>query len=204
MSAGVPSRREKAIVRRELRRRGPMARDRPALLASIAGALAGFGMNIRKAEGFANRHETILDTFVFEDPHRTLELNPTEADRLRLTIERVVMGKLDVKELLRNRPVPAPPSKRSRIAPTVSFDSGASDTATLIEVVAEDRPGLLYALTSAISSAGANIEVVLIDTEAHKAIDVFYVTQEGKKLSSPQRAALRETLLEACAVRGKS
>ncbi len=180
-----------------------VARDRPALLASLAGALAGFGMNIRKAEGFANRHGTILDTFVFEDPHRALELNPTEADRLRLTIERVVMGRLDVKELLRNRPVPPPPSKRSRIAPTVSFDSGASDTATLIEVVAEDRPGLLYALTSAISSTGANIEVVLIDTEAHKAIDVFYVTQEGKKLASDQRAALRESLLEACALRGK-
>ena len=131
-------------------------------------------------------------------------MNPTEADRLRMTIERVVLGKLDVKELLRNRPVPAPPSKRSRIAPTVSFDSGASDTATLIEVVSEDRPGLLYALTSAISSAGANIEVILIDTEAHKAIDVFYVTQEGKKLSGDQRAALRETLLEACASRPRS
>jgi [protein-PII] uridylyltransferase len=176
-----------------------VARDRPALLASLAGALAGFGMNILKAEGFANRNGTILDTFVFADPHRTLELNPTEVDRLRLTIERVVLGKLDVKELLRNRPVPAPPSKRSRIAPTVSFNSEASETATLIEVVAEDRPGLLYALTSAIAAAGANIEVVLIDTEAHKAIDVLYVTWGGKKLSSPQQAALRDSLLEACA-----
>jgi [protein-PII] uridylyltransferase len=100
---------------------------------------------------------------------------------------------------LRNRPVPAPPSKRSRIAPTVSFNSEASETATLIEVVAEDRPGLLYALTSAIAAAGANIEVVLIDTEAHKAIDVLYVTWGGKKLSSPQQAALRDSLLEACA-----
>lgn len=176
-----------------------VARDRPSLLASIAGALAGFGMNIRKAEGFANRHGTILDTFVFEDPHRTLELNPTEADRLRLTIERVVLGKLEVKELLRSRPVPAPPSKRSRVAPSISFDSEASDTATLIEVVAEDRPGLLYALTSGISAAGANIEVVLIDTEAHKAIDVFYVTWGGKKLSGAQQAALRSALIEACA-----
>jgi [protein-PII] uridylyltransferase len=175
-----------------------VARDRPSLLASIAGALAGFGMNIRKAEGFANRHGTILDTFVFEDPHRTLELNPTEADRLRLTIERVVRGRLEVRELLRNRPVPAPPSKRSRIAPSVAFDSEASDTATLIEVVAEDRPGLLYSLTSAISAAGANIEVVLIDTEAHKAIDVFYVTAGGRKLSPAQQNALSETLLHAC------
>ncbi|MGE5645187.1 MAG: [protein-PII] uridylyltransferase [Acidobacteriota bacterium] len=175
-----------------------VAHDRPSLLASIAGALAGFGMNIRKAEGFANRNGTILDTFVFEDPHRALELNPTEADRLRLTIERVVLGKLEVRELLRNRPVPRAPSKRSRIAPTVSFDSEASDTATLIEVVAQDRPGLLYSLASAITESGANIEVVLIDTEAHKAIDVFYVTWAGKKLAPAQQSALKAALAKSC------
>jgi [protein-PII] uridylyltransferase len=175
-----------------------VARDRPTLLAAIAGALAGFGMNILKAEGFANRHGAILDTFVFEDPHRTLELNPTEADRLRLTLERVTLGRLDVKELLRSRPAPALPTKRARVPPAVSFDSEASESATLIEVVAEDRPGLLYALTSAISSAGANIDVVLIDTRVHRAIDVFYVTRDGHKLSAAQQAELKEKLLLAC------
>ncbi len=176
-----------------------VTRDRPALLSAIAGAMAGFGMNILRAEGFANEHGTILDTFVFEDPHHTLELNPTEVDRLRLTLERVTLGRLDVKELLRSRPAPAPPTKRSRISPTVSFDPRVSEIATLIEVVAEDRPGLLYALTSAIASTGANIDVVLIDTRAHKAIDVFYVTADGKKLDAARQAALKEKLLKACA-----
>jgi len=194
----VDIRRENGFYRLTL-----VARDRPALLASLAGALAGFGMNILKAEGFANRNGVILDTFVFEDPHRTLELNPPEVDRLRLTLERVTLGKLDVKELLRNRPTPGAPSKRSRIHPAVSFDSRASDSATLIEVVAQDRPGLLHALTSTISAAGANIEVVLIDTEAHKAIDVFYVTWNGKKLTPAQQDGLRGRLMAACAPDGK-
>jgi [protein-PII] uridylyltransferase len=175
-----------------------VARDRPLLLASIAGALAGFGMNIRKAEGFANRHGIVLNTFVFEDPHRTLELNPTETDRLRLTVERVTLGRLDVRELLRSRAVPRPPSRRAHIVPTVTFDSEASGSATLVEVVAEDRPGLLYALASAIAEAGDDISVVLIDTEAHKAIDVFYVTRGGRKLAADEEAPLRDVLLKAC------
>jgi [protein-PII] uridylyltransferase len=175
-----------------------VARDRPFLLASLAGALASFGMNILKAEGFANRHGFVLDTFVFSDPHRTLELNPTEADRLRLTLERVTLGRADVKALLQSRPRPAPPSRRARIRPTVSFDNEASEAATLIQVVAQDRPGLLYDLASAISSAGGNIDLVLIDTEAHKAIDVFYVNASGKKLDSASQAAMRDRLVTAC------
>jgi len=172
--------------------------DRPFLLASIAGTLAGFGMNILKAEAFANRQGMTLDSFAFEDPNRTLDLNPPEIDRLRLTLERVVQGKMDVKRLLQNRPKPAAPGRRSTVKPAVTFNSGASPTATLVEVVAQDRPGLLYDLTSAISLAGGNIEVVLIDTEAHKALDVFYVTSGGKKLTEQQQAALKESLLEAC------
>ncbi len=174
------------------------AHDRPFLLASIAGALAGFGMNILKADAFGNRQGMILDTFAFEDPKRTLELNPTEVDRLRLTLERILLGRADVKQLLQNRPKPAPPTKHSRIRPSVTFEPEASATSTLIEVIAEDRPGLLYDLTQTISSAGCNIEVVLIDTEAHRAVDVFYVTAGGGKLSLDQQAALKENLLKAC------
>jgi [protein-PII] uridylyltransferase len=174
------------------------AQDRPFLLASIAGALAGFGMNILKAEAFGNRQGMILDTFAFEDPSRTLDLNPTETERLRLTLERVVVGREDVKRLLQNRPKAPPFTPRSRIRPFVSFNSEASASATMIEVVAQDRPGLLYDLASTISSAGCNIEVVLIDTEAHKALDVFYVTAGGKKLPAELQATLSENLLKVC------
>jgi len=170
------------------------APDRTGLFASAAGTLSGFGLNILRAEAFANRRGMVLDTFTFADPMRTLELNPTEVDRLRSTAERVVAGKMDVTTLLLNRPKPTPPSRKSRIAGRVSFNSDASQTATLIEIVAQDRPGLLYDLTSAISSHGANIEVVLIDTEAHKAIDVFYVTANGKKLTPEKQSALAEAL----------
>ncbi|MBI3681415.1 MAG: ACT domain-containing protein [Acidobacteria bacterium] len=175
-----------------------LAKDRMYLFSSVAGALSSFGMNILKAEAFANQQGTILDTFLFEDPVRTLELNPTEADRLQLTLERVILGRMQVKELLRNRPKPSPPSKRSGIEPRIAFDNSASDTATLVEIIAEDRPGLLYDIASAFSGAGCNIELVLVDTEAHKAMDVFYVSMNGRKLAEQAMMPLRRALEAAC------
>ncbi|HLN00936.1 MAG TPA: hypothetical protein VK335_16730 [Bryobacteraceae bacterium] len=169
--------------------------DRPFLFATVAGTLSSFGMNILKAEAFANRRGTVLDTFSFSDPLRTLELNPSEADRLRATVERAVLGRADVKQLLRSRPRIAPPSRKARIEPAVHFDDQASQSATLIQVVAEDRPGLLYDIASTISSRGASIDVVLIDTEAHKAIDVFYVTADRRKLEAGKQQELRQALL---------
>ncbi len=174
-----------------------VAGDRAGLFAAMAGTLSSFGMNILKAEAFSNRRGTVLDTFTFEDPNRTLDLNPTEVDRLHATADRVLRGKTDVRELLRSRPKPSLPSRKARIPGTVTFDSEASRTATLIEIVAEDRPGLLYDLASAISSSGGNIEVVLIDTQAHKAIDVFYVTAGGDKLSASQQETLAAALHQA-------
>ncbi len=173
-----------------------VAEDRPFLFASVAGTLSSFGMNILKAEAFANRRNTVLDTFTFADPNRTLELNPSEIDRLKATLERVLLGKIDIAPLLRNRPKQQPPSKTARLEPSLAFDSESSPSATLIHVVAEDRPGLLYDLASAMSSEGFNIEVVLIDTEAHKAVDVFYITSESKKLSTVQEQRLRERLIQ--------
>lgn len=172
-----------------------VARDRPFLFASVAGTLSSFGMNILKAEAYANRQGTVLDTFTFEDPIRTLELNPPEVERLKTTAERVLLGRADVKQLLKARPRTAP--RGTPFEASVDINNDASQSATLIQIVAADRPALLYDLASALSSEGCNIEVVLIDTEAHKAIDVFYVTSGGAKLDSGMQENVRQALLHA-------
>jgi [protein-PII] uridylyltransferase len=177
-----------------------VAGDRPGLFAAVAGTLSSFGMNILKAEAFSNRRGLVLDTFTFADPMRALDLNPPEVDRLRATIEKVLAGKAEVKDLLRNRPKPALPSRKARIPARVRFDGEASDTATLIEIVAEDRPGLLYDVATAITANGGNIEVVLIDTQAHKAIDVFYVTANGAKLSGDRQIVMHAAVNDAISV----
>jgi [protein-PII] uridylyltransferase len=155
-----------------------VTRDRPFLFASVAGVISSFGMDIVKAEAFGNACGAVVELFTFHDPIRTLELNPSEAEHLRAVVESAALGKIDVNHLLARRP------KRvlKAVAPRVTIDESLSQSATLIEIVAEDRPGLLFDLASAISRENCSIEVVLINTEAHKAIDVFYVTHNQGKL----------------------
>lgn len=176
-------------------------RDRPHLLASLAGALSSFGVNILKAEVFSNRRGFVLDSFVFSDPGRNLDLNPSEMPRLQTTLEQAALGKLSVKRLLAGRPKAVPPSRGARLRPSVAFDNDASPSATLIEIVAQDRPGLLYDLARTLSSNGCLIDLVLIDTEAHKAVDVFYVTFEGGRLPEDLRRRLEPQLREVCEFR---
>ncbi len=176
-----------------------LTRDHSGLFAAVAGAISSFGLSIVKAEASSNAQGIVVDTFAFTDPHRTLELNPTEVDRLRGIVRKVVEGKQDAAKLLRGRPKPLLPSRAARLNPQVVLNDEASESATLIEIVAEDRPGLLYDLARAISESGCDIEVVLIDTEAHKALDVFYVTQQSGKLSASTQDRLKQALLSACA-----
>jgi len=179
-----------------VRRATIVAQDRPALFASLAGGLSSFGMDILKAEAFADTQGLVLVTFMFADPKRTLELNPTELDRLRQTLEDIALAQLDAAQILGSRS--GRRQKTGTVEPSVHFEPDASDTATLVEIVAEDRPGLLYDLSSAFADAGCNIDVVLIDTQGRKAIDVFYVATKGGKLSSNQADGLSARLLSLC------
>ncbi|MGH9582800.1 MAG: ACT domain-containing protein, partial [Bryobacteraceae bacterium] len=178
-----------------------LAHDQPRLFASLCGTLASFGMNIVKAEAFSNTSACVLDSIRFTDPLHTLELNPSEVNRLEWTVGCVLKQTIAVDDLLKRRRTTPRPARAAEIAPSARFYRDASDTATLIEFVGEDRPGLLHDLASAISSAGCNIEVVMIDTEAHKAVDVFYVTRDGQK---PDEATEDRLRAELTAAAGKS
>jgi [protein-PII] uridylyltransferase len=176
--------------------------DRPFLFASVSGALAAWGMNIVKANAFSNAARTVVDTFYFTDRFRTLEMNLQEWERLKKSIAAVVKGEADVARMLRDRlKSEKADSTKVKVSTEIEFDDSCSAHSTLAQVLTQDRPGLLYRMCSLVSKHECNIEIALIETEGQMAIDVFYLTSRGAKLSADQQNSLGKALRDELAAK---
>jgi [protein-PII] uridylyltransferase len=175
--------------------------DRPFLFSNVTGALAAWGMNIVKANAFSNQAGVVVDTFYFTDRFRTLELNLPEWERFKRSVSDVLAGEADLDRMLQNRmrseerngPI------KVKVKTRIEFDNSCSSTSTLVQVIAQDRPGLLHRVCSRFAYQKCNIEIALIDTEGQMAIDAFYLTSAGAQLASEHQKRLEEALTEELA-----
>jgi [protein-PII] uridylyltransferase len=143
-----------------------------------------------------------VDTFYFTDRFRTLELNVQEWERLKKNIAAAVKGEADVARMLQDRlKSEKAHGAKVKIATQIEFDDSCSTHSTLVQVLTQDRPGLLYKMCSQISKHDCNIEIALIETEGQMAIDVLYLTSGGAKLDGTRQAALGQALREELAAK---
>jgi [protein-PII] uridylyltransferase len=174
-----------------------VTRDRASLLATLTGVLAAWGMNIVKAHAFSNQAGTVVDTLYFTDRFRTLELNLSEWDRFKRSIAAVLAGEADLDKMLGDRQRGEKSARVKVVVETrIDFDDECSSTTTLLQVIAQDRPRLLHRISSCLSQQRCNIEIALIDTEGQMAIDAFYLTSGGKKLTVEHRKKVQKALLD--------
>jgi len=175
-----------------------VALDRPFLFAKLTGVLSYFGMNILRGQAFANRQGLILDIIQFEDRLQTFKLNKSEIENFRGTLHKVFAGELNLTELLRRRESSILFHRKAKgsVATYVNFDDQSSEKYSIMEIVTRDRYGLLSTIAKVIAQSKCNIDVALISTEGQRAIDVFYLTQNQKRLCPAVQEQLASTMKE--------
>lgn len=168
------------------------SRDTRGLFSSITGVLTAQGLNILGAQVFTLTDGIVLDTFqVTPIEGHTLPESKKLVDSIRLQLTDILENRQDVRTLIKKRPrIFRPRRKRLTIPSSVVADNDLSSSHTVLEVIAQDRPGLLFEITDPIRNLDLNIYLAKINTEGSRVVDVFYLNQaDGKKVTDPKLLA---------------
>ena len=172
-----------------------VALDRPGLFADIAGVLASFRLTVKSAlvrtvpagEAGDGRSgvQVAVDTWWVDSGTGDVPGPPT----LETSLRRLGEGDPSVLERLHRRDAGYRAPSGAPARPRVVLLPGASADATVLEVRAADRPGLLHAVGSALAHVGVDLRSAHIATHAGQAVDVLYIGEPGGGALSPPRVA---------------
>ncbi|MCZ4498154.1 MAG: [protein-PII] uridylyltransferase [Marmoricola sp.] len=151
-----------------------MSGDRIGLLADAAAMLALQRVSIRAARVWTDDG---IGISVWQVSRTDLD-----AKVLREQLEAIADGRIDVSARLR-----APSGEQ--LAPTVVVRPEASARATVFEVRAADRPGVLHLVCAALARLGLTVTSAHVDTLGPQAVDVFYVQESQAEGLSDTRSA---------------
>ncbi len=171
--------------------------DRPGVFSRVAGVLALRGLDVLEASAYSTADGRAVSRFRVVDRLR----DETPWSDIIEDLDRALQGRLAIEARLADR---ARSHARQRRLTTsertiVTFDNEASDDATVIDVEAPDRIGLLYRITKALSDLDLDIRSAKVQTLGARVVDAFYARDRaGAKIADRDLLAeIERTVLHA-------
>jgi [protein-PII] uridylyltransferase len=175
-------------------------RIRAGIFYKVTGLLASLGLTIHAAEIKPLGQTLILYWFQCEDDDFA-QTPPSRLEEIRTRAERIARGEDDEPPRFRKLwKVPQGPAVDLQRPPIrVEIDNQTVDNATIIDVFAYNKLGLLYTISQKLFQLGLDVHFARISTYGHQVLDVFYVTDDqGNKIRQRQRLkVIRQELAEA-------
>ena len=172
-----------------------VAPDRPGLLWRWAGVLSLHRLAIRSATATSVESTAVT---VFEVSPRFGSLPDWSV--VRADVRRAYDDALPIAEALAERERAYARGTPVAVPARILWMDEASTSATVVEVRAHDRIGLLYRLTRALADAGLDVRSARMTTLGAEVVDAFYVVDDKGALVTDQtmRTRVEKALLEAC------
>jgi [protein-PII] uridylyltransferase len=165
--------------------------DRDDLFAVLTGGIDRLGLTIVEARIHTLANGYALDTFVVldhngepvRDAHELQRLQKGLSDQLRHPLPGRDWRDSPLPRVLRHFPI------QSRVV----FTDAPGKAHTVVEVISQDRPGLLYQIALALRSCGLNLVNAKVATYGERVEDIFFVsTRDGRAVREPEQLACLE------------
>ncbi len=149
-----------------------VSRDRPGLVAVVAGVCAEHRYSIASADLFSSSDGWALDRFLLQ-PGR-----PGREEAFAQALRKTLADRAGLQAYMARQTERSSPHRAKALLPNVRVQLGeVSALGQVVDVFAPDRPGLLFDLTRTIFAAGYSIESARVWTEGAKAVDSFYLSR---------------------------
>ena len=178
--------------------------DRRGLLSDAAATLSGHGFDIIDCRTWVSsaidgQPAMVIWSFRLSSIYPGRVRDADVWQRLRRDLLAVARGQLEPGTLLDKRRaalVPRP-ADSGFDDPAVKVEQRTSESATIVDIHTKDEVGLLSKLTKTIAEGGDDIGYACINTMGDVAVDVFYLTRGGRKLTDPEADELRLRLVRS-------
>ena len=177
--------------------------DVPGTFSRIAGVLALHRLNVLNAQAYSEESPSAGGAVAASQFHVVFPEFDCDLDALVADLLRAVNGELALEARLAERVRTVRPRRATQAAPpsppSLTFHDQASSTATVIEVTAPNRIGVLYRITKALAELGLDIRHATVQSLGMQVVDTFYVrTGSGGLVTDTfHRAEIERAVLHA-------
>jgi len=171
-------------------------KDLYGLFSKVTGTMFLNRLNILEAQIHTWGNGLALDTFWVEDATKDID---RRLRQFKKDLGEILARKVSLKDFIFKRKEPNGIKQKviPRVSGEVKINNQDSDFYTIVEVTGEDRLGILYEMTEALTDYGCDIHFARISTLGNRIVDIFYIQDEwGEKMVERQKIEhLKQALL---------
>lgn len=174
--------------------------DKPYLVENITGAIDNMDCNVLNARvsTVPNGQVRAVNTFVIQSSAGTVLPERRKDAMIEAVKEAIALDeRMELMGVSASKdPAKNPKNKVFEVTPGVEFSNALSDSTTMIQITARDRPHLLHDLTSLFNDMDLEMEHANISTQGHRVVNMFRVQKrEGGQVSPTAQVAIKEAIM---------
>jgi len=168
--------------------------------ALITSTLDSLGLTITDARITNSKRDYTLDTFIVLENDGEIIRDPNRIQEIKNRLKQILL-EFDIAGIRNNisvRPLTRI-QKHFPITPNVKFRQDEANQRTILEVIAQDQPGLLAKIAMALVDCDTKLQNAKIATFGEKAEDIFFITDSNDEpiFDEPRQNDLRKKILDA-------